>query len=122
MTDKPRFFDELAAADGSPRRPYHDYHAWFTDEDRKRLLKKNQEAETFFRRTGITFNVYGEAEADERLLRKIALTMLVEGRAGESVSLTRGVNPKCPALPLPLRQHQLSGRSIQRTIKNCEIK
>lgn len=96
MTDKPRFFDELAAADGSPRRPYHDYHAWFTDEDRKRLLKKNQEAETFFRRTGITFNVYGEAEADERLIPFDIVPRIISGR--EWARLTKGIEQRVRAI------------------------
>ena len=50
-------FDETA------RSPYTDYDAWFQAEDIKRLRRKATEAEASFRKTGITFNVYGESEA-----------------------------------------------------------
>ena len=39
-----------------------------SSEDSKALAKKANEAETVFKRTGITFNVYGEQEATERLI------------------------------------------------------
>jgi uncharacterized circularly permuted ATP-grasp superfamily protein len=69
MADQsPQFFDEMLGADDTARGPYASYHGWFSNEDLRDLRKKSTEAETFFRRTGITFNVYGAAEADERLI------------------------------------------------------
>ncbi|NNE23497.1 MAG: circularly permuted type 2 ATP-grasp protein [Rhizobiales bacterium] len=52
----------------APRAPYQRYHDWITAEDAAGLRRKSSEAETFFRRTGITFNVYGDDEAAERLI------------------------------------------------------
>ncbi len=52
----------------TPRRPYEGYAAWLGEQDRKNLQKKASDAESFFRRTGITFNVYGSEEATERLI------------------------------------------------------
>jgi len=60
-------FDEMIG-EGKTRAPYREYHKWFCGEDTKRLAKKSKEAEAFFRRTGITFNVYGDQEAQERLI------------------------------------------------------
>ncbi|SFS11364.1 Uncharacterized conserved protein, circularly permuted ATPgrasp superfamily [Yoonia litorea] len=62
-----RFFDEMSE-DGIARGPYGDYDQWFRAQDATRLQSKAQEAEAFFRRTGITFNVYGQADAEERLI------------------------------------------------------
>lgn len=61
-------FDEMSGDGSITRAPYQRYWDWFEGEDPLRLLKKSAEAEALFRRTGITFNVYGDDEADERLI------------------------------------------------------
>ncbi len=61
-------FDEMFGSNGQCRDPYSGYQQWFEGEDPGRMLEKTAECETLFRRTGITFNVYGEAEAAERLI------------------------------------------------------
>jgi uncharacterized circularly permuted ATP-grasp superfamily protein len=68
MRDRLPFFDEMLGSGEAARDPYASYHGWFSNEDLKDLRKKSTDAEAFFRRTGITFNVYGQAEADERLI------------------------------------------------------
>ena len=60
-------FDEMGG-NSSLRSPYRAYEEWFAAQDTARLGKKAGEAEAFFRRTGITFNVYGQADAEERLI------------------------------------------------------
>ncbi len=62
------YFDEMAHDGTRIRAPYSQYYTWFDGEDPQRLLKKAGEAEAVFRRTGITFNVYGEEDATERLI------------------------------------------------------
>ncbi|KCV80991.1 hypothetical protein ATO10_14354 [Actibacterium atlanticum] len=96
MSDQPTFFDELQYPSGDPRRPYEDFHAWFSGEDLKRLKKKSSEAETFFRRTGITFNVYGEAEADERLIPFDIVPRIISER--EWARLTKGIEQRVRAI------------------------
>ena len=61
-------FDEMHAADGSVREAYRGYSDWFDGQESSYLSRKHRDAETQFRRTGITFNVYGEDEAEERLI------------------------------------------------------
>ncbi|MGH1368237.1 MAG: circularly permuted type 2 ATP-grasp protein [Maritimibacter sp.] len=61
------YFSEMHNA-GAARYPYEDYDRWFSGQNDERLAKKSHEAEAFFRRTGITFNVYGQTEAEERLI------------------------------------------------------
>ena len=66
MPDGNQTFDERSDAEGSIRPAYRDYDAWFQAQDTAFLRRKHLEAEGQFRRTGITFNVYGEDEAEER--------------------------------------------------------
>ncbi|WP_084419423.1 circularly permuted type 2 ATP-grasp protein [Henriciella litoralis] len=68
MPDDKPIYDEMFGHGDTPRGPYEDYHRWFEGEDRSRLRRKAGEAEQAFRRTGITFNVYGREEANERLI------------------------------------------------------
>src|SRR5690606_27571212 len=56
-------FDEMHPADSGLRQPYAGYENWFASQDPARLTEKMQDAERVFRRTGITFAVYGEQEA-----------------------------------------------------------
>ena len=64
MASKPPCFDEMLKEDGSPRAAYAAYHKWFAEQDSTHLKQKARDAEEFFRRTGITFAVYGEDEAE----------------------------------------------------------
>ena len=64
MEPRPGHFDEMVGDGSATRSPYVAYRSWFDQEEPGRLLKKSREAEALFRRTGITFNVYGEDEAD----------------------------------------------------------
>ena len=59
-------FDEMWGTDETLREPYRKFNSWFAEEDPSRLRAKQRDAEELFRLTGITFNVYGKAEAEER--------------------------------------------------------
>ncbi|MBM7066649.1 circularly permuted type 2 ATP-grasp protein [Actibacterium sp. 188UL27-1] len=96
MGDTPQFFDELTRPDGQPRSPYDDYAHWFGQEDIGRLRRKSLEAETFFRRTGITFNVYGQQEADERLIPFDVVPRVLSAR--EWGRLTKGIEQRVRAI------------------------
>ncbi|MEM1073685.1 MAG: circularly permuted type 2 ATP-grasp protein [Pseudomonadota bacterium] len=67
MKNKEEHFSEMTVGH-DVREPYRSYHRWFGEQDVRRLSQKAQDAETFFRRTGITFNVYGQEDAEERLI------------------------------------------------------
>ena len=60
-------FDEMQTAFG-PRVPYEQFYEWFKSEDQRQLRKKPKELDNFFRKTGITFNVYGDSDGEERLI------------------------------------------------------
>ena len=65
MSGGAEFFNEMREPDGSVRSAYSDYCKWYDGQDPKLLRRKHSEAETNFRKTGITFNVYGEDEAED---------------------------------------------------------
>ncbi|MEQ3624862.1 MAG: circularly permuted type 2 ATP-grasp protein [Celeribacter sp.] len=96
MTETPRFFDELSDPAGTPRPPYRQFDEWFQAEDIRRLRQKSVDAETFFRRTGITFNVYGAKEADERLIPFDIVPRIISAR--EWAKLTRGIEQRVRAI------------------------
>jgi uncharacterized circularly permuted ATP-grasp superfamily protein len=63
-------FDEMRGAAKSKRirAPYKNVAAWLDEQEPGDLRRKSVEAEALFRRTGITFAVYGSGEASERLI------------------------------------------------------
>lgn len=85
----------LDAAD-RPRPPYAAYHDWFSGENLKDLRRKSAEAEAFFRRIGITFNVYGQKEADERLIPFDIVPRIISAR--EWATLERGIEQRVRAI------------------------
>ncbi len=80
----------------SVREPYLDYNQWFEDEDPARIHRKAGQAEAFFRKTGITFNVYGTNEADERLIPFDVVPRVISAR--EWRKLSRGIEQRVSAL------------------------
>ena len=96
MSDTPRFFDELAGTGDTARSPYADYATWFEQESIPDLRKKAAQAENFFRRTGITFNVYGAQDADERLIPFDVVPRVISNR--EWQKLTRGIEQRVRAI------------------------
>jgi uncharacterized circularly permuted ATP-grasp superfamily protein len=96
MPERPHFFDEMHGSGADPRRPYARYCDWFAGEPPDRLRRKAREAETFFRRTGITFNVYNSQEADERLIPFDIVPRIISAR--EWSLLTRGIEQRVRAL------------------------
>ncbi len=63
-----RAFDEMTSADGTIRPAYAPLAEWLRDAPPDLLAYRRQEAELLFRRIGVTFAVYGEKEAQERII------------------------------------------------------
>lgn len=68
MADARTFFNEMLDETGNSRTPYARLSKWLEDKPANFLSKKSRDAETIFRRLGITFAVYGAEEATERLI------------------------------------------------------
>lgn len=79
-------FDEMLSADEGVRYPYRRFQSWFERQEPASLAAKAGEAEGFFRRTGITFNVYGEKEAAERLIPFDLVPRVISGREWETLA------------------------------------
>ncbi len=61
-------FNEMQDKSGAVRSPYLRVEEWLKTLKRKDAERARQEAENRFRRQGITFAVYGDSEAAERLI------------------------------------------------------
>ncbi len=94
-TSEPHF-DEMWGTGHAVRTPYRTYNAWFDDEDHARLRAKQREADELFRLTGITFNVYGRAEAEERLIPFDIIPRIISG--AEWSKLSRGIEQRVRAI------------------------
>ncbi len=96
MVETPNTFDEMLRAIDDPRTPYDAYYKWFSQENVKDLMRKSQQAEDFFRKIGITFNVYGQEEAQERLIPFDIVPRIIAAR--EWKQLERGIEQRVRAI------------------------
>ena len=65
-------FDEMTGVDGGSRPAYGELSRWLGEIPSDVLDYRRREAELLFRRIGITFSVYGDADAQERALYVVA--------------------------------------------------
>jgi uncharacterized circularly permuted ATP-grasp superfamily protein len=89
-------FDEMVTANGDPRPPYRDYNAWYASQNPAHLLQKTKDAENIFRRTGITFAVYGHADSSEKLIPFDIIPRIISAR--EWRRLAQGIEQRVLAL------------------------
>lgn len=89
-------YDEMLDEHGNVRAAYRDFLAWYEQQDGAWLRGQDKKAETFFRRTGITFNVYGEAAGEERLIPFDMIPRIIT--ASEWRKLSRGIEQRVRAL------------------------
>ncbi|MEL7211445.1 MAG: circularly permuted type 2 ATP-grasp protein [Pseudomonadota bacterium] len=90
------FFDEMNGAGDAVRTPYAQFNDWFAAEDLAGLRAKQREAEDVFRLMGITFNVYGRSEAEERLIPFDIIPRIISAR--EWQKLSRGIEQRVRAI------------------------
>jgi uncharacterized circularly permuted ATP-grasp superfamily protein len=117
-------FDEMRPGEAGAREPYQSYESWLSSQDPSRLRDKMVDAEQVFRKTGITFAVYGEEEAAERLIPFDIVPRIISG--AEWRRLTQGIEQRVQALNAFLddiyhRQEILrSGRIPREIVANNE--
>ena len=90
------YFDEMNGAGEGVRAPYARFEDWFQGEDLSALKSKQREAEEVFRLMGITFNVYGRNEAEERLIPFDIIPRIIAAR--EWQKLSRGIEQRVRAI------------------------
>ena len=89
-------FDEMQPDVSGLRQPYAAYDNWLAAQEPSRLNEKMRDAERVFRKTGITFNVYGADEAAERLIPFDIVPRIISG--SEWRRLTQGIEQRVQAL------------------------
>ncbi|MEL6466998.1 MAG: circularly permuted type 2 ATP-grasp protein [Pseudomonadota bacterium] len=96
MAPEPKYFDEMFGHGTTARPPYAEYCDWFDEEESARLLAKSEEAEALFRLVGVTFNVYGDPDATERLIPFDLVPRIIAAR--EWVKVAKGIEQRVIAL------------------------
>lgn len=104
-------FDEMNETGGGIRPAYGELSRWLAETPADTLDYRRKEAELLFRRIGITFAVYGEADAQERLIPFDVIPRILS--AGEWTTIERGLKQRVRALNMFLRDIY-HGRDILR--------
>jgi uncharacterized circularly permuted ATP-grasp superfamily protein len=94
-------FDEMTGVDGASRPPYGELSRWLGEIPSDVLDYRRREAELLFRRIGITFSVYGEADAQERLIPFDVLPRILS--AAEWDLLRAGLEQRIKAINLYIK-------------------
>ena len=94
-------FDEMKGTDGALRPAYGELSRWLGEVPPDVLDYRRREAELIFRRIGITFAVYGEADAQERLIPFDVLPRILA--AAEWDILSSGLEQRVKAINLYIR-------------------
>ncbi|MCP1197813.1 circularly permuted type 2 ATP-grasp protein [Notoacmeibacter sp. MSK16QG-6] len=89
------YFDEMGTSENL-RDPYAAYSSWLQRQDNEALIRKHHDAEQVFRRTGITFAVYGQEEAEERLIPFDIVPRIISAR--EWRRLSQGIEQRVIAI------------------------
>jgi uncharacterized circularly permuted ATP-grasp superfamily protein len=89
-------FDEMTNADGSVREPYAVLDAWLKEQPPEALNLMSADAESIFRRLGITFAVYGSEEGTEKLIPFDVIPRIIS--AIEWRKLSKGIEQRVRAL------------------------
>jgi len=94
-------FDEMKGSDGALRPAYAELSRWLAETPPDILDYRRREAELIFRRIGITFAVYGEADAQERLIPFDVLPRILA--AAEWDLLCRGLEQRIKTINAYIR-------------------
>jgi uncharacterized circularly permuted ATP-grasp superfamily protein len=89
-------YDEMRDGEGCVRSHYREFDAWLAGMPANRLAQKRAEADSLFRRTGITFAVYGEEAGAERLIPFDVIPRIIT--AAEWQKLFNGLTQRVRAL------------------------
>src|SRR5882724_3313982 len=94
-------FDEMKGTDGQVRAPYRELAGWLGDVKPDVLDYRRREAELLFRRIGITFAVYGEADSTERLIPFDVIPRVLAANEWDIVK--RGLEQRTKAINLYIK-------------------
>src|SRR5882757_7325961 len=107
-------FDEMNGSDGALRPSYVELSHWLRDIPPDVLDYRRREAELIFRRIGITFAVYGDADAQERLIPFDVLPRILS--AAEWDVLRAGLVPEDLVFQNPVFRPEMNGQRVPHDI------
>ena len=93
-------FDEMRHEDGEVRPAYAEVGRWLQQVTSAQLERRRAEAELFYRRGGITFAVYGDAQGEERIIPYDIIPRILSG--AEWARLKAGLEQRIRTLNLYL--------------------
>src|SRR5262245_55280135 len=94
-------FDEMNGTEGTTRPAYRELAGWLGQIPAETLQHRRREAELLFRRIGITFAVYGEADSTERLIPFDVIPRVIAANEWDIVK--RGLEQRTKALNLYIK-------------------
>ena len=114
-------FDEMfeSAGGADPRAAYAELHRWMSSAPPEFFDARRRQAELFFRRIGITFAVYGEAESHERLIPFDIVPRIITRR--EWTRLEQGLIQRSRALNTFLGDVYGAGECVKAGIVPAEL-
>ena len=89
-------FDEMFDNTSKPHSCYKDYNKWLSCEEPRNLKKKQIEANEFFKKIGITFNVYGDLEEEERIIPFDIIPRIISER--KWLAISNGIEQRVKAI------------------------
>ncbi|ORE95616.1 circularly permuted type 2 ATP-grasp protein [Acuticoccus yangtzensis] len=105
------FFDEMNGTGETTRPAYEIIKSWLDGVTPEQLKARSREAEMLFRRIGITFAVYGQKDAEERLIPFDLVPRVLT--SGEWSAMSRGLEQRVKALNLFLADIYGAGEIIK---------
>ena len=112
-------FDEMVRQDGRPRAQWRELHAMLGGLDAADLVTIQEEVNRSFATEGITFTVYGDAEADERIIPVDCIPRLLPRADWEF--LDRGLRQRLAAINRFLGDVYGEGRIVKDGIVPSEM-
>ena len=113
-------YDEMLNKNGlKPRKIYDELFSWLNNQNSSTLLNQSNKAEELFRRVGITFNVYGENEAEERLIPFDIVPRIIEKKEWSFVK--KGIEQRLLAINMFLKDVYFDQKIIKEGIIPSEF-
>ena len=113
-------YDEMLNKDyKNPNKLYKKLHTWLLNQNSSSLLNQSIRAEELFRKVGITFNVYGEDEAEERLIPFDFVPRIIEKKEWDFVK--SGIVQRLTAINMFLKDIYYDQKIVKEGIIPSEL-
>ena len=101
------------------RNLYKNLDNWLSNQNINSLMRQSIKAEELFRKVGITFNVYGEDEAEERLIPFDLMPRIIDSKEWNLIE--KGITQRLIALNIFLEDRKYKNASQSKYITHCPL-